>query len=205
MNKVLIYLSIALFLALLGIGELYLSEHNEKVRTKNNQSVLLDSMKYYKSENGKNVASIGKLELKIDELKEYRENDAKIIDDLHLKIKRVESINSTASHTETNISSSVKDSIRTIYLQGNDYIIYDTLRCIEYKDAYLSLNGCIVNDRQFEGLVISRDTLTQVVHRVPRKFLFIKYGTKAIRQEVFASNPNSFIDFAEFIELKRRR
>jgi hypothetical protein len=49
------------------------------------------------------------------------------------------------------------------------------------------------------------DTLHQVIHRVPRKFLFIPYGTKAIRQEVWTSNPNTELVYTEYIELSRRR
>ena len=37
--------------------------------------------------------------------------------------------------------------------------------------------------------VESADTLRQVVHRIPRRFLFIRWGTKALRQEIVPSNP----------------
>ena len=49
----------------------------------------------------------------------------------------------------------------------------------------------------------SIDTLHQIVHRVPRKFLFFHFGTKAIRQEIISSNPHTKIVYSEYIELRR--
>ncbi|WP_350308236.1 DUF6549 family protein [Gabonibacter massiliensis] len=49
----------------------------------------------------------------------------------------------------------------------------------------------------------SRDTLVQIVYRVPRKFLFIRWGTKAIRQEVISKNPYSKITYSRYIELRK--
>lgn len=46
------------------------------------------------------------------------------------------------------------------------------------------------------------DTLDQAVHRVPHRFWFIKWGTKAIRQDIVCRNPYSQITYSEYIELK---
>ena len=37
------------------------------------------------------------------------------------------------------------------------------------------------------------DTITAIVHRIPRKFLFFRFGTKEIRQEVVCANPHTRI------------
>ncbi len=52
--------------------------------------------------------------------------------------------------------------------------------------------------------VQSVDTLIQVVHRVTRQFWFIKWGTKAIRQDIVSKNPHSQIVYTEYIELKNK-
>jgi len=49
--------------------------------------------------------------------------------------------------------------------------------------------------------LVSRDTLYQVVHRVPRRFLFIRWGTKGIRQEMVNCNPHAEITYSQYIEL----
>lgn len=49
----------------------------------------------------------------------------------------------------------------------------------------------------------SIDTLRQVVHRIPRRFLFIRWGTKALRQEIVSTNPHTRIVHAEYVKIER--
>ena len=49
----------------------------------------------------------------------------------------------------------------------------------------------------------SADTLRQVVHRVPRRFLFIRWGTKALRQEIVSSNPHTRIIYSDYVKFER--
>jgi hypothetical protein len=66
---------------------------------------------------------------------------------------------------------------------------------------YLTFSGCAFNDSA-NFTIKSTDTLIQVVHRIPKRFLFFKFGTKAIRQEIVSRNPHSEIVYTEHIELK---
>ena len=43
----------------------------------------------------------------------------------------------------------------------------------------------------------------QVVHRIPRRFLFIRWGTKALRQEIVPSNPHTRIVYSEYVKIER--
>ena len=38
---------------------------------------------------------------------------------------------------------------------------------------------------------------------VPRRFLFFRWGTKAIRQEIIPANPHTRIVYAEYVQLSR--
>ena len=51
--------------------------------------------------------------------------------------------------------------------------------------------------------VASTDTLHQIVHRIPRRFLFIRWGTKALRQEIVSSNPHTRIVHTEYVKIER--
>ena len=51
--------------------------------------------------------------------------------------------------------------------------------------------------------LVVRDTLRQVVHRIPRRFLFIRWGTKALRQEIVPSNPHTRIVYSEYVKIER--
>jgi hypothetical protein len=109
----------------------------------------------------------------------------------------VQSVSQTATVTNYTIKTVVKDSI----IIRDNYLI-DTLQCVKYKDNYLSFEGCNLNDTA-TFKIKSVDTLTQVVHRVPKRFLFFHFGCKAIRQEVLSKNPYSEIVYTEYIELKK--
>ena len=65
---------------------------------------------------------------------------------------------------------------------------WDTLRRFRWRDPWVTVEGSIGRD-SVECRIRSVDTLRQVVHRVPRRFLFIRWGTKALRQQIVSSNP----------------
>lgn len=163
----------------------------EADRLEDNQDVLLSDVRYYQIKDSINVASIGQLILTKNEYKAYKAESANLIKDLRIRLNRVESTSKTSTKTEYEVKTTVRDSI----------IYSDTLKCFHYRNNYLDLAGCLNSDSVDIDL-ISYDTIHQVVHRVPRKFLFIKYGTKGIRQEVLSSNPHTKITYTEYIKLK---
>ena len=82
-------------------------------------------------------------------------------------------------------------------------VVYvDSLKHFEWRDLpWVAVAGTIRNG-MVDLDVASVDTLMQIVHRVPKRFLFFRYGTKAIRQEVVSKNPHTRIVYSEYIELK---
>lgn len=166
----------------------------ENIRLTANQEVLLSNIRYYKTSDSLNVASVNALTLKNREFQRYNAGLKKVVNSLKLQVKRLQSVSQTATETRYAIKNIVRDSI----LPGRT----DTLKCLNYWDPYLTFSGCMDN-RLFSGIIESRDTLLQIVHRVPRKFWFIRWGTKAIRQEVICRNPYSRVTYTEYIELKK--
>lgn len=197
MRKILIY-AVVLLSILTAILYWQLSEvKTEKKRLANNQEALLTDVETYKTEAGKNAASVLRLELSKSELEKYNKDLTQTVSDLKIKISRIQSASTTATSTDYSITTSVRDSI--VY---RDRLIPDTLKRITYNDAWLNLDGTIQKGI-FSGNIQSRDTLVTIVHRIPKKFLFFKWGTKAIRQEVTTKNPHSKIVYTQYIELKR--
>jgi hypothetical protein len=199
MTKYLIIIIMAFFPILGVVFNLYQSEKKNRQRIENNYQSLEEGITFYKTKDSLSAASVQALILTKKELENKVENYEQEISSLNLSVKRLQSISKTATVTSYIIKTEVRDSI--IYV---DNIISDTLNCIDYKSKYLLVKGCI-SDRFFVGNIKTYDTLYQFVHRVPRKFLFIKHGTKAIRQEVMTKNPHSDITYTEYIELRRRK
>jgi len=167
----------------------------EKERLEANQTALLSQVEYYTTKNGKSAADVRKLTLTVDELKQYNATLKKTADDLGIKLKRVQSASTTGVRTEVKFITQVRDSI--VY---RDSIIVP-VKAFAWSDPWTDVQGVIERD-SVDLSVQSVDTLTTIVHKIPHKFWFIKWGCKAIKQTVVSSNPHTKITYTEYIEVK---
>ena len=62
----------------------------------------------------------------------------------------------------------------------------------------MSLRGTIRGD-SFTARIESRDTLQMIIHRVPKRFLFFRYGTKGVRMDVVSQNPHTRLSYPKVI------
>lgn len=70
-------------------------------------------------------------------------------------------------------------------------------RKLAYHDPWIDI---VVADTQTTLTI--RDTLTLVEHRVPRRFWFLRFGTKLIRREAVASCPYTEVVMAEQVLIR---
>ena len=169
---------------------------DEKQRLELNQQTLLSDVELYRTAAGESAASVGVLTLEISELREARSRDAAQIRDLGIRLRRAESYARSVTHSEYVTQTILRDSIIV-----RD-TIRDTVRIFLSGDTWSRVEGIIRGDSI--GIAVhSVDTLFQVVHRVPRRFLCFRYGTKGIRQEILSSNPHTQLVYSEYVELKR--
>ena len=73
---------------------------------------------------------------------------------------------------------------------------------MDYDDSYLTFSACVDSAGMYVADIVSRDTVTAIVHRIPRRFLFFKFGTKEVRQEVYCANPRTQIITTQYVEKK---
>lgn len=192
------WVTIAMVVLVCLCSALYI--HNKALRADNdrltaNQTALMQKATYYKTEAGKSAASVQKLELSNSELKANYKQVCQTAEKLGVKVKRLQSAMTTATETEVKVITQVRDSI--VYRNGT----VDTLKAFSWHDAWVNILGEL-KGRDVSLNVVSQDTLIQIVHRVPKKFLFFRWGTKAIRQEITSTNPHTKITYTEYIELK---
>lgn len=201
-------------------------ERAERRRVQSNNEVLTDSVEFYRTASGKHAASRQVLELRASELERYNAQLAAQVRELRIKARRLEVAATTATRTEVHITAplepagpqpssawekygagvrraadSVKDALNRKF-SGLPKV--PEAKVFRWSDRHVSVDGIIRAD-SVSCHVISIDTLQQIVHRVPRRFLFIRWGTKAIRQEVVSSNPHTNIIYTEYIEFKRKK
>lgn len=196
MNKFLAISCLVLVVVCLSLIKVVQGLHEEKDRLTINNESLMESVNLYKSNSGKYAASVISLTLTKSELEKNRDELAETIKDLNIKIKRLQSASSTSTNTQVKVQTIIKDSI--VYMNG----LQDTLQSFSWEDSWTKIHGEIKN-KDVNMYINSVDTLKQIVHRVPKKFLFFRFGTKAIRQEVVSSNPHTKIVYSEYIELKK--
>lgn len=196
-------LAVLLLVAALGIlGKAYRSAVDDRNRLARNQSTLLDSVTHYKTAAGKEAASVQALELKVSELERYKAAAAAEIRALGIKLRRVESVSTTTTRTEIQIAAPLADTV--VVRQCDTARVGDTVRFFRWRDAWCRVEGTVLPDSVI-CRVESIDTLRQIVHRVPRRFLFIRWGTKAVRQEIVSTNPHTRIVYAEYIDMRKKR
>ena len=200
MNKYLCIACVILAVACASLWGVNSNLRQEKERLTGNQEALMEEVQYYQDEAGRNAASVQRLELSKAELEAYNGELTQRIEDLNIKLKHLQAATTTATQTKVEIKTVIRDSI--IYVDSSRIA---TLPAIKWQDPWVKVDGIIMPDSTVDLSIQSVDTLYQVVHRVPKKFWFIRYGTKAIRQEITSSNPHTKIVYSEYIELKGRK
>ena len=193
MKKFLLIYAMGATLLLIACVVILRHSHHEVARLRNNNEALSSETKLYKTRYNDSAASVVAMQLQLKEYKKQHARDAKQIKALGLQLRRVESAAKAATKSEVQFIAPRIDTV----------ILRDTLSLFRWRDRYVDIEGTIRGD-SVECKIESIDTLRQVIHRVPRRFWFIRYGTKAIRQEIVSSNPHTRIVYAEYIELPKR-
>lgn len=169
-------------------------QKKKKIRMlKENVETLASGIVHYRTADSLNAVQVGRLTLTKRELKERESELLKRIENMDIKIGRLNAVLETHSESKTKIRTVIRDSII------NDTTV---LKCLKFDDNYFYIDACLDADT-LTGVLRYRDTLIQVLHRVPRKIWFIKFGTKAVRQDAYFANPNATITYSRYIELKK--
>lgn len=171
-----------------------LSDENERYYV--NQISLTEDIETYKTESGKNAVKITELTLSRNEFERVCKDQLKTIEDLNLKVKRLEYMTTTSTRTDIGAIVALKDSVIL-----RDTIYVDTVKCFNWKDNWNEINGMIVGDSvkcEYHGT----DTLNIVATKVPKKFLFFRWGCKYIQVDAVNSNPSTKITYNKAIKVK---
>lgn len=194
--KYLFFTCIILVVALVLSIWMGLRQKAETDRLRNNQRVLLSPNPVRKSRlpDNKSVAETEALTLKVAELRSSNDSLLRQIHALGIRSKRVERLAQTTTETHADVETTLTD---TIVRTANST---DTLRCLSYNDPWITLDGCVRADT-FQGEISTRDTLDFIVHRVPRRFLFFRFGCKAILLDAVSHNPHSTITHTRYVKI----
>ena len=178
----------------------------EAERTKENQDILLHNgrVEIGRTQSGRPRASVPAITLKTSDLK--RNPDSLLaVNRKELKIKNSRIMAAATTSTTTKVD--VKVAIRPVPHDTCSRSLSGLYRPpdvsqVSWSDPWITLRGDIEGD-SMQVHIESRDTLQMVVHRVPKKFLFFRYGTKGVRMEVVSQNPHSRLSYPRIIMFKK--
>ena len=198
----LVLIPLALVMALKECYELM----GESERTKENQDVLLHNgrVEIGLTQSGRPRASVQAITLKTSDLKR-RPDSLLAVNKKELKIKNSRIMAAATTSTTTQVD--VKAAIRPVPHDTCSRILSGSYRPpdvsqVSWSDPWITLRGEIEGD-SMQVHIESRDTLQMIVHRVPKKFLFFRYGTKGVRMEVVSQNPHSRLSYPRVIMFKK--
>lgn len=178
----------------------------EAERTKENQDILLHNgrVEIGRTQSGRPRASVSAITLKTSDLK--RNPDSLLaVNRKELKIKnsRIMAAATTSTTTQVDVKAAIQPvSHDTCSRSLSGLYRPPDVSQVSWSDPWITLRGDIEGD-SMQVHIESRDTLQMIVHRVPKKFLFFRYGTKGVRMEVVSQNPHSQLSYPKIIMLKK--
>lgn len=173
----------------------------ERDRYQSNTEILLQDVRTYQTKDSLNAAKVGNLELKLSEYKKYRADDAALIKSLQTKNRDLQRVTTAQMKTINELRANVRDSI--VYLPSDT--VTTVLRCIEYSDKWVDLDGCIINNT-FSGKIITRDSLLITESVQYKRWLGFLWKTKKIKNrqiDVVSKNPATKILGVEFVTIEK--
>ena len=204
MKKFVIITFVVLLAAVGTLASWLAIEKTECKRLAANQEALMNECAEDQTESERNAMSTLELQLTYDELVDHYNDMVEKAQDLNLQVKRLQSASDAGTQTEVEIQTVLRDSIiyRDRILTDTLYKYIDTIQAFNWSDPWILCNGSIMDD-SIRLNISSTDTITQFVHRIPKKWWFFRWGTKAIQQDIVCSNPHTKLTYTKYIELTK--
>ena len=193
MKKYLIIICLALAVLCAWLGQELSRCNKDRERLQNNQNALMQEVRLYETKLGESAASVQRLQLTKDELEGKYKAICQEAEDLGIKLKRLQSVSQTTTQAEIHAKAEIRDSI----VYKPEIHLVDTLKAFCWKDPPWAFVDGVIDSGKVDLSISTNDTIIQIVHRVPKKFLFFRFGTKAIRQEIISKNPHNRIIYSE--------
>lgn len=183
-------------------------QQREALSANEGQNVLMHNGKVEigQTQSGKPMASVSAMSLKSSSLKRIPDSLlAATSKDLKIKPRRMVAAIKTSSLATADIHAAITtDSIYDEADKDSNVLLSypRSPQQVSWSDPWMSLRGTIRGD-SFTARIESRDTLQMIIHRVPKRFLFFRYGTKGVRMDVVSQNPHTRLSYPKVILFTR--
>ena len=182
-------------LSILILSNRIVSIREERDRHKQNTNAVLSDVKRIRIDSATIALDVKLLRLTLDEYELYRAKDQEEIKKLKVKVNSLKAAAKHEIEVDANIEAELKDTI----------VIRDTIRkvikAVKMETPFLKVNG-IIEDNLLIGKIYLPVTLRQAVwveHK--HRFLWWRWGVKAVHQTISSDNPHVVIKYSEVIEI----
>lgn len=167
----------------------------ERDNYKGNTHSLLSDIKRIRVDSMTMAADVKVLKLTLDEYKEYRADDLETIKKMKVQIKSLQVAANHKLEVNAPIDTQLKD---TVLLRDT---VFEQVKMVDVNTLYLRIKG-IIDNNQLTGRISLPVTLQQSVWiEYKHRFLWWKWGTKAIHQTIYSDNPHVEIKYSEYIQI----
>lgn len=206
-NTVLFVLMVIFALAAFMATWAYFNLKTDRDRLKENQNILLHNGKVdiKRTNTGLSQASVTALTLRSSEFRQSGDTLLQVAKAAGIKTSRISEAATASTTTSVEFKTRifqtiVHDTVRDTVARSLTTFLPSRQLQLSWNDPWVSLSGTITNSI-FHGSITSVDTLDIIVHRVPKRFLFFRFGCKQVRMDIISRNPHTRLTYARYYQL----
>ena len=177
----------------------------DRDRLKENQNLLLHNgtVEIKQTNTGSSQASVPTLTLRPSEFRRSGDTLLQVAKSAGIKTSRISeaATASTATRVDFNtrvFRTAVHDTVRDTIAGSLPPL--SPSKQLSWNDSWVSLSGTIT-DSMFHGSITAVDTLDIIIHRIPKRFLFFRFGCKQVRMDIISRNPHTRLTYARYYQL----
>lgn len=208
-NTVLFVLIVIFALAAFMATWAYFNLKTDRDRLKENQNILLHNGKVdiKRTNTGLSQASVTALTLRSSEFRQSGDTLLQVAKSAGIKTSRISEAATASTTTSVEFKTRifqtiVHDTVRDTVARSLTTFLPSKQLQLSWNDPWVSLSGTIT-DSIFHGSITSVDTLDIIVHRVPKRFLFFRFGCKQVRMDIISRNPHIRLTYARYYQLMK--
>lgn len=184
------YLWLLTIIAVVWLFFAFIDSREEVKRLSTNQTALNTPKKVFKTKSGKSAVKVQAVTYTKKELKKYNPELVADAKDAGIRVSDIQSV------ADIGFVANIDTVVPTTKT--------DTSVCFNYNDSNFTVVGCYYPGTDSANVAAAyRDSLQILVTRVPKQFLFFKWGCKAINLNIISSNKSTEFRYAKYVELKK--
>jgi hypothetical protein len=169
----------------------------ERNTYRHNTDALLSQVSRMQVDSATTAVDVKTLSLTINEYELYRARDLAKIRQMDVELRNLK----MAAKHELSVNAPVETELRDSVIVRDTVVI--PVKTVEMNTPYLQVSGVIENNR-LAGNIRLPVTLHQAVWIEPKhRFLWCRWGVKAVHQTVSSDNPYVEIKYSEAIEIRK--